>query len=392
MKKYHILRFLIMVIVAFSIYFFSSQSTSSNGNSAFAAYPPPQQIQNINLKGLPFSILLPIIYSTEQITNPLPPPSTLSRYVQSLDYNSFYQLGCTEGSAGRDDPFVILNFGDPRRDDSTSPPTFGTYLKVYYTTITASIDQIENDVYGYIRGYHSCYQVGKRITLAVGTTNGKYFSNQNYVDNAHGAKWAEMIARIDTWIKNPTSWEDHVSIAGAIDIELPWNSAAITKAWVNGYEGTIGRKNYYNYGTCDSCPSDTYPNIAPSNGWSLDDIWYVSYGPLSAYTIPEIYLKNGINSSQWQKIKAYGINCTNCLPSQAPYSSYRYIIYAGSLTQYDACHDPNNTAGPLCIANGMDNSPPDGWQQFWDKLNDPTNNPITSQGLEWSSDMSWKDE
>jgi hypothetical protein len=374
------IQFLSLVIIASFIYILPISKNFVGSSIIANAYPPPLTPYPTSSNPQSLHIFnLPLIMSGP----PPAPTAALSRYMSRKDLGTYYNLGRLQAQAGLQDAVVIIDFGNPKYDGIN----YGTILKNYNETIPATINEIEAASKEFLRGYHENHINGTRLTLAIGTTNEGLDVTMS---SDHGSQWAQMVIRIDSYI---SSWADHEAVAAAIDIEMNWNNPTVTKDWVNGYDGVAGRKNYYNFGTCDSC-SNIFFDWTPPFPWTKDDIWFVSYGPTSAYTLPEIYdsyLNQGINASQWQRIKEYGITCTNnCLPSQYPYSGYRGIYFLGSLTQYDACNDDyNNPKGaPECRANGQDNSPSTGWQLFWTALNRaPT---VTQQNLKWSTDMSWK--
>jgi hypothetical protein len=328
-----------------------------------------------------YKIMLPVIL----MPPPPAPPYSISRYISTTDDSTMENLGRSEGERGITNAIVILNFGSPYVDDLEDPQIYGTYLFDY--TSTPSIFQIEGAVKKFLYGYHSTAPANTFITVAIGTSNS---GNSLYLSGQHGIKWAEMVNRIESWIKSSPSWEYQMEVAGAIDIEPAYNTAADTKPWAEAYD-SVNTMLLYNFGSCDSCPYRDRTDWTPEPfGWSLDDIWYVSYGLPPVLPIPQIYAKDvpyvrGYQAYQWQSLKYYGITCdNNCLPQSY---QYRSIEFMGALTQYDSCHDPNNAHGPACIRDKLDNSPEEGWQLFWIALN---SDPTTAQDLSWSTDISWK--
>ena len=156
---------------------------------------------------------------------------------------------------------------------------------------------------------------------------------------------------------------------GANDLEMGWNSAAASRAWADGYSSATGTP-YYDYGDCEGCPTGSsipgVPGWTVNNGWTQEDVWYVAYGAPTAYPVPEIYLNNGVNAAQWQRLSLYS------------YEHHGYPIYfLGTLTQSGAC-------GGGCA--GANNSPSDGWSQLFNWLNSDWR---TAQGLNYSSDITW---
>ncbi len=179
-------------------------------------------------------------------------------------------------------------------------------------------------------------------------------------------------------INQPPSFASKIYAIGAIDLELAYNSAAVTKPWADGYHSYVGG-SYYDYGDCNSCPYSGH-NITPGNlGWTLEDFWYVASGYFYANPLPLIYATNGVNADQWYHLDRYAID--NHLGYATP------MFFAGAFTEYDACHDPNNPGGPACIADHLDNTPAQGWTQLFSYLNQDQ---LTTQNLNWSTDVTWK--
>jgi hypothetical protein len=205
-----------------------------------------------------------------------------------MNVNSvLYNEGCSQGSAG-ERGVVVLDFGKPWQQNST----YGTKLYPDWTQFY-STPEIEVAAEYFLRGYWDCSPPGAFLTLAIGTNN-----SGSQVTNAHGQAWAQMVNNVAIWIGSPPSYASKEAVAGANDIEALWNNKTISRAWVDGYD-LVYTRPFYNYGSCDSCPYTAYPLWAPGNGWSKDDIWYVSWGhlPLFRYqkstTRMEFKLLNG---------------------------------------------------------------------------------------------------
>jgi hypothetical protein len=152
---------------------------------------------------------------------------------------------------------------------------------------------------------------------------------------------------------------------------MGWNTADASRAWVDGY-AAVSSTPYYNYGDCEGCPIagavPPTPGRRINNGWTQEDVWYVSYGVLPAFPLPEIYLTNGVNAAQWQQLSLYA-HTNHGSP----------IYFLGALTQFQACQ-----AGGGCP--GANNRPGEGWAQLNRALNSDSR---TAQSLNWSSDITW---
>src|SRR5258708_4092918 len=289
-------------------------------------------------------------------------PQSMSRYMQTVDPNTLYNLGCSQTNQRG---IAVLDFGEPKFDGTN----YGA--SVFRTNGTfATIADIEQAVRAFLGGYYVCNgRPGHGIlTVAVGTTN-----HGTKVSNGHGRAWGEMMTRLNAFISTPPSWTDRLSVVGAIDIEqgnpgaTDLTSAAVATGWVHGYASAtlIG---YVNYGAANSCPTSGTGPCA--NGWSQADIQYVSWGTaISLGPVPEIYFNvpPGLpsNALQWTTLATLGSSTQRFFP--------------GALTQWQACHDPQRK----CSAT---NTPLQAWQQLMDALYKA---PVVQPKL-YSSDITWQ--
>ncbi|MCE5258501.1 MAG: hypothetical protein LLG44_05495 [Chloroflexi bacterium] len=286
-----------------------------------------------------------------------PPPYSTSFYMSTTDYDYHYQLGQTVGQSvsSAQDLIIFLDYGQPWYENGA-----------YGTAIFGSLDfrstsQIIDAVKGFCRGYYLRAPSTSHLTLAIGTSN----YGSTHVTREHGAAWAQMVKTLNDWIASPPTWADRIKIAGAIDAEPGWNGAPVTRAWVDGYDSAASGSVYYNFGSCDSCPFAGCETCTPSRGWTYEDLWYISWGVRSAFTVPEIYLVGGENADQWYRVSLYGYS----VHGQA-------IRFAGVMTQYQSCQQRGCTT----------NTPPQGWRQLYDKVN---SNPATALDIKWLTDIKW---
>jgi len=342
---------------------------------------------------------------------PAAPPAALSRYTSTLNidptnYNDLYVLGRQRGGCdGSPTPaypnsFLILAFGHPW-DNSTPTSAAWAYGVALYPNdaVIVTLDVLERNVRKFIQGYYLCVisiNPSASLTLGVGI-NGSI--HPEWLTYEHGQRWAQMVANLTTFIQSPPSWENTIKVAGAADFEPDWGHAALLRQWVAGY-ASIPNSKYYFYGSCDGCPQVTRdaagnsvagytPILASGSDWTLDDVWYLSYGARPAWPVPEIYETSGKHARQWQNIDDWAATCTiipytNTLCEPLRLGTNRNMRFAGAMTQYQACID-NGGCDPT-----LDNSPPAGWRLLWQALNDP-NTPVTNQGaLEWITDIALK--
>jgi hypothetical protein len=331
---------------------------ASISNSAFAQSPTPT----------PYRFYFPFIARA----NGIPPAATMSRYMSTVNATTLYNEGCAQGNANQSG-IVVLDFGAPR----VLTGTYGTRL--FGVGGFASTAQIGSAAQQWLQGYWNCAASYAQVTLAIGTSNcgngsGSSVCNAggDNITSAHGQAWAQMVRDVNTWITS-NSYNSKLSAAGANDMEPGWDSPSETRVWVNGYFSLPITQTFalYNYGSCDSCPYYNCLSCTPPNGWSLDDIWYVSWGATGAYPLPEIYLTSGANADQWYRMGVYA------------YTNHgNSMNFQGAFTQWQACQDVGPDACPY-----TDNTPSQGWTQLFNALNADTR---TTQPLKWSTDISWQ--
>jgi len=223
------------------------------------------------------------------------PPTDWSFYITTPDTNTAYNLGCNQGAfdASFSPPansLVVLDFGGQLPDGS------GTLL---IDGIRVSNGDIEAAAEAFSAGYWVCTgsDTSSVLSLSIGTNNSYYD-----VSSSGGQTWANVIADIIA-SNQANGYDAQISVGGGNDIEPSWDTAANTEAWVNGYS-SINPAWYANYGSADGCPTGSASNGACNNGWRQFDVWWVSWGALPAYPLPEIYFQ--ANANQWTMISLYG--------------------------------------------------------------------------------------
>jgi hypothetical protein len=288
------------------------------------------------------------------------PASTTSRYMATVDGPTLYNEGCAQGGAA-DNGIAVLDFGQPWVQDGT----YGTILFDAAGTFASTAD-IESAVEQFLRGYWVCSPSSTFLRLGIGTSN-----YHGATGGGHGQAWASLVDAVGGWISSPPSYASQEAARGAIDMEMGWNTGDASRNWADGYAAATSTP-YYNYGDCEGCPTSGsvlgIPGWTVNNGWTQEDVWYVSYGVPPAFALPEIYLTNGVNAAQWQKLSLY---------SQVNHGNPIYFL--GAFTQFQAC-----IGGGGCP--GANNRPSDGWAQLYNALNSDWR---TAQQLNWSSDITW---
>lgn len=278
--------------------------------------------------------------------------------MRSVDAQRTYQTGCKSGKAN-ESGLVILAFGQPWLKNGA----FGSLLLDGKSTFVTT-DEIQGAVKGFARGYADCSPANGYMRIAVGTSN-----YGPYILRDHGVRWARLINALNDWLNTDTAINKKIDIAGGNDIELAWNTPTASRDWVDGY-ASEAKYVYYNFGACDGCPYAKYPNATLPRGWTMEGVWYVSFGSKFAEVVPEIYLTSGVNADQWQRVALYSMVSHN-----------RPMTIAGVLSQWQACQ----TNGPC---RGTDNTPASAQKQMQDALNSDNR---TARPLRWSSDITWRE-
>ena len=300
-----------------------------------------------------YNLFLPVLMNTSEV-----PFTSTSRYVSTLNSQAHYSMGCESGRAGESGT-IILDFGQPQQVGFG----YGTLIFDYATL--ASTAQIAVAAQSFLRGFADCAPSNATLNLAIGTSN---FKGATHFE--HGKAWAQMVNGLQSALTQTLA--SRFAFLAANDIEPSWNTVTDTRNWVQGY-ASAALHPYLNYGSCDGCPSAQFPTWVPNNGWSLDDIWFVSQGARIAQPFPEIYATNGIHARQWQWVSLY-----------AQQQKGARLNFAGALTQWQACQA---TAPVQCQDDGLDNTPQRGWGLLQTTLN---NDARTAQLLPPPSDISWR--
>jgi hypothetical protein len=269
------------------------------------------------------------------------PMPTVSRYMSTLDSKTLYHEGCAMGNKNG---IVVLDFGAPHYANGTwGTWTFGNFF--------ASTKAIKNAAKSFLEGYWYCTsKSAPYLRLALGTSN-----YGNHVGSGQGRAWAKMVNDLNGWVRR-RGWDAQEGVRGANDMEPSWNSPQATRRWVRAYGNAAkGKSHYYNYGSADSCPP--YGNCA--NGWTREDVWYVSWGAPRAYPTPQIYYEANIR--QWYGLAMHG------------HSQHGEAIrLLSTFTEHAA--DPSTYTS----------------RQAWNKTNGLLNSDSrTSQTIPFSTDITW---
>lgn len=351
-----------------------------------SAYPVPGDVLRPRggLASRPFRIYLPQVPNGNNGGSGSAPVATRSRYV-GVDYvRDAVELG---RFAAREHPngIVILAFGQPIVENLIP----GTYLpgSVNFAPINllTSDSDIKGAVQSFILGY--CGESppsSARLTVAAGVSNRAADGTASNLSTTHGQQWGLMIRDINDWLRQPANavCNTYVDVAAAVDVEPNFAQYAPSRRWIDGYRSTaISVINgvsipweYYNFGSCDGCPTNSLPNNTPDNGWTVDNIYQLAAGVSGARAIPQIYATNGVNAEQWYRISLHGSTAYGAR-----------IPFRGTMTQQTACADLNQP--PECLGTNV--SPAIGWTFLQNQISADARTRLGGP-IQWSTDISWR--
>lgn len=373
MKKFRVLLSIVLSLSFLGLLFTNASNVSSQDDPEYQVFLP-----------LVSKITAPSYYSTTwYVTNNLLKETDGKRNI----YYKGLQAGTLTAPAGRQDQLVILHFGHPKTD------TIQVGTRVYFSSELSST----NDIYIYTQDFINGFIVGalakndfdSKLELGVGTSNFNFYywdsktrSCQGYFCTTeeaeiHGKAWADMIVRLNNWVIDQ-GYANRVWVAGASDIELTWNSAEVTHAWVDGFDKNDQDKYiFYNFGACEGCDvgidlkNPPNPDKDLAGDWTHAKVYYSAWGAYPAWPIPEIYLNDGRNANQWANISMVGVMLKN-----SP------MYFLSTLTQYQACHSVDDNDCP-----DTDNTPVEGWSQLMKAIN--TRPETSQQHIPFMTDIDW---
>ena len=276
------------------------------------------------------------------------PAYTVSRYMATVNRTTLYNEGCSMGSASQSG-IVLLDFGQPWNSGGTQGSIiFDANLDF------VSIAQITNAAEGYLDGFWNCSPSSPQLRLAIGTSN--YKSTTGYVTYAHGQAWGNMVNTLANYISSK-GYGSQEYARGADDIEMDWDNTTQSRAWVDGFNAA-STAPLYDYGDAAGCP----PYGSCNNGWSQNDLWYVSWGSRDSYPVPEIYT-NGTANEWYQESLYSSLNKSN-----------GRLGILGTLTQWAA-------SGNCCTF-----TPAQGFDTLQNLLNSDSR---TSYNMSYSTDITY---
>jgi hypothetical protein len=141
--------------------------------------------------------------------------------------------------------------------------------------------------------------------------------------------------------------QSRVTVVAGNDIEPNWNTFLDTKQWFDGYNSVTLPPPIYIIGAADGCPiywpdpSNNMSSFIPgvcNNGWSQQDVNYISNHYSSSYSIPMNYNPNGYYALQWWRIGLW---------SYFTYSTSNLLTFSGAMTQEAACEQIEQETGVI---------------------------------------------
>ncbi|MFU8827496.1 MAG: hypothetical protein ACNA70_08395, partial [Brevefilum sp.] len=243
-----------------------------------------------------------------------PSPVSTSYYITTLNNEFLFNLGCQQGThdkntAKAQNSVAVLAFGYPRCFDG------GGYGANLFGYGPASTSDVSNAVKQFALGYYACTGSDDQSNLVIGVGTSNYRGpsdpcNTTAKNTAHGAAWSGMVRDLNQWALSQGIFHQ-VQIYGANDIEVGWNSPAWSRAWVTGFDQVSGNFMLH-FGDAAGCPYEDNPHWScgsyPYNEWTVEDVWFVSYGSPSALPLPLIYLTNGVHAKQWAYLSQYSLS------------------------------------------------------------------------------------
>lgn len=298
------------------------------------------------------------------------PNWTYNYYVDTLNYQHWYDLGYQQGQAdqaraGTQNRLVILAFGSPALSSGVygvNPPGALSF---------ASRETVRDIPTNFARGYYvgTGADTASTITLALGANNEGSQVSTNATQQ--GRAWSNFV---QTAKGDAQGYSSQVVITGAYDVEIGWNSPSVSLALLDGF-ASINANSAYDFGDAAGCPTTNRdPCASGSYTWTIEDVYQKSYGRSFMFSVPEIYGSSGTNAKQWANLSRYA------------YNQHGYpITFSGTLSQYQACIDVNDPCTPQS-PGATKNTPDTSWTQLYNELAAVS---TTAMSPRWSDNIRW---
>lgn len=296
------------------------------------------------------------------------PPVMISEYIYVYTQPYLEDLGYSEGQGwGTAAGVVVLAFGEQATCSGGGRGVYGFDQAFHCHNEIAGLT--EAFARGFYRGLQAAVPGSIAVTrIAMGTNNGNIYHN-----TASGESWGTWIENANFWLTDVANnggadYTRNVTIWAADDIEPGFSPTSPNhRAFLDGYATTQTRP-ILNFGDCPGCPT-TYTSGNPviQGAWTLDDIWYASWGALRAWPLPEIYFTNPVNmGEQWRSVSLYSI-----------ITKQRGALgFYGSFSQWTVCQQ--QPTDPHCNSGGQPTlDPAAAWQALYNALYADTRTRLT---------------
>lgn len=221
-----------------------------------------------------------------------------------------YQQGQTTVTPSPDG-IVVLDFGSPCYVPNTS--VYG--VEMFFQPTCVPDSSVAGLVRDWISGYESDHGPGTpQLTLAIGTSN-----SLNGVDPGYALSDAQMQASGQAWYQQLVGAISTGGLAaplalwGANDMEQSsdgnWYSGAPTVAWATGYGDASPAHAQCQLSTAGYLADygdDILGGTGSADGWTVSQVYLVSWGLPAACALPEIYYSG--MAPEWVALSQWGAN------------------------------------------------------------------------------------
>lgn len=194
------------------------------------------------------------------------------------------------------------------------------------------MNRVKSAVNKFIQGYNANPKHTSSISIAISINNHPAETNCKLPItvgeySAHGAAFKNMVESGKV-----------TNIYAGIDAELDWNTAELTRAWVNGFTND-GNKSIrlYNFGDHAGILYDFSGETDPviNDDWKASDIHYISWGNKCSYCFPQIYVedcaKQWAYQKKWKGLYFEGVMSCNAwsnytFKNQQSYNRFNYWL------------------------------------------------------------------
>jgi len=196
---------------------------------------------------------------------------------------------------------IILDFGAPQYGNRVYG--IGKYGSGpgQFTPFTGT-NSIVNDVNQFIAGYNANpSHSGKYRGIAIG------FNTSVDVITQYGGNFTDFGRALKSALTQVTLTGYINHIYATIDAEQGSDfklTPSQVRSIIDGF--SAGSSPYYFMIDFGDDELGTNPGSATQNGWTADDVWYVAYGAVLDFPIPEIYFKD--MAQEWSALSLWAYN------------------------------------------------------------------------------------